>query len=193
MSKIFFIRHWKTDNNIQWLANWWESDQDLSLEWLRDFENPNFKELILWLNIEKMYYSPLKRTLQTALKIKDIYLSVNKSILLEENEWLKEQLYWEFTGRSFEDILKDYPKLSFDKISYIYRLENTKWESWDVFVDRVYKSYIDIKNWNLDKNILLVAHWWTYRALCYKLMNQDLDNVLNRSNWLKNLEIREIN
>jgi len=192
MSNIYFIRHWKTDNNLGWFLNWWEEDQELSVEWLNDFENINFQKQILGMNLYKIYFSPLRRTTQTALKIKEIIEKFWKSVLIEKSEGLKEQLYWEFTWKTFEELLQLYPNISFDKISYIYRIENTKWESWSDFSERVYKDFLKIKNDNIWKNILLVAHGGTYRALLYKIFWYSVDDSMQRSNWLKNLEIKEI-
>ena len=183
---VYFIRHWKVENNKNRVVNGSEDDQNLSEEWLQELETKSFVENMKSLDIDIIYTSALKRWIQTWTKINQI---IEKDIPLVYDQLLNEQSLWEFAGRAHDDITRE-NNLTKEELSKFYRTQNKKWESWEQFVSRV-KSFFDyIKD--VDENILVVSHGWVYRAYLYHYCDYWLDESLAKKYQLENLEFIRI-
>ncbi len=185
---LYFIRHAKVKNNIENCLNWWWSDQDLYIEAFDEFYDNKFIDKLKSLDLDLIYSSSLKRAYQTADKINEI---LDSNIPIIKDSRLNEQDYWEFEWLLVEDLLEKY-SLNYSNISYLYRTENKYWESWDGFTKRV-KDFINyISKYSYNKNILLVSHWWTYRAILYLINSLPLSEAFRKDSFIKNLEIKEL-
>ncbi len=165
MKKIYFIRHWETDRNLNWFINPWDVDSELNETWIKQAE-------IAWNNMKKdntnfdlIISSSLIRAIKTA-KIIAEKIWYKKEIILEKNlkekfagvfkNYLKKDFQKEFWVRIVEEILQKYPDKNFE------------WtEKMEDFEKRIKNIYEKIKNNKEYKNkkILIVAHWWVAQVL----------------------------
>lgn len=92
---IYFMRH--SDSTWYWF------DDELTPEWLEKLKTQYFVTKVLRLELDKIYVSPAKRTMQTANEIKKIYKEyLNKDLEIVEEERLWQEwnqktidLYWD--------------------------------------------------------------------------------------------------
>lgn len=180
---FYFLRHWKVWNNLDWFLNGWEENQELSNQWLKDFEDANFQEKLKKLNIDKIFSSKLIRAIQTSQKVAEI-IWYNKNIIKDNR--LNEQMYWEFSWKKVDDLLEKY-NCNKTQLSYIYRTKNENWETWEEYVSRIRSFLIDNTKEINNKNVLVVAHWWVYKALISIIHWKSLKQILDEKEWLDNL------
>ncbi len=181
---IFLIRHWKVKNNINGVLNWWETDQDLSKQWLKEFDDIKFVDQIQKLNLDIIFTSSLKRAVQTAYKCNEI-LSNNINITIDSR--LNEQYFGDFAWCKIETIKNMYNIQDYKSLAFLYRNNNWSWESWDQFTSRI-KSFFD-EIFCDDKNVLVVAHGGVYKAYLYLYQNLSIDEVFTKNCSIKNLEL----
>lgn len=185
---IYFLRHGKTPATIGNKLNWWEIDQPLATDWLVDFESVDFRDKLISLNIQTIISSPLKRAIQTAKIVSKLFWN-NIDIKLEP--FFQEQKFWDYSGKSFDEILCWKVWYDMGNISLLYRTSPPNWESWIDFVDRVRNWYNNIEDKN--KNILIVSHGWVYRAFMEILKWESSEKVLlNKDYRIQTLEIKPL-
>ena len=188
---LYFIRHWKVENNIKKLLNWGWSNEFLDQSFIYEFFEPTFISNLINLNIDVIYSSWLNRAIQTSEIIKKI-LSLKSDIFIDNR--LNEQYYWDLEWMEVEKIYK-INWITKENISHYYRDNNETWESWDDFLSRISEFYVDLKKYDTlaNKNVLIVAHGWTYRATMSYLKKLTINEALSNSYSIKNLWIVDLN
>lgn len=186
---IYFIRHWKTISNLSNLINWGEINENILPTNDKIFNDTEFKNKISEINPEYIFSSSLIRAIQTAEKINLINWNKAKIII---DEKINEQKFWEYSWNKFEDLLNKNPEYSNENIRLLWRKYNKKWETWNIFLKRIELFIKQLKKSELNWNILIVAHWWTFLALNQLIFNLNDDIILNRKYYIENLEIKEI-
>ena len=163
---IFFVRHGETDNNKNNIVNGWDNDLDLNETGIRQGH-------ILWKKLKKwgksfdiIITSKLTRAKHTANILKE-YIWYNTEI--KEYEWLNEQPYGDFKWMTFDEIQEKYNLNNITEVQKAYR--NNKKENVVQFYQRVVECYKDIQRKYPNKNILIVSHWWVFRALSKHVRN----------------------
>ena len=135
------------------------------------------------LNIDLIISSPLKRAIETA---KIVSKGSNVPIIYKEE--LKERSYGNLEGKCYKnkDIYGNHKTYSL--------IENTNFENIETVKDlckRVWKALDEIKEKYSDKNILLVSHGGTSKAIKAYFDGIPKDKILKETN-LKNAEIIEL-
>lgn len=156
---IIMVRHGQTEDNIKKIFS--RDDTKLTEQGIKEIEGTKLK--IKNFDFQKVYYSPLKRTVETlnVLGIEGI-----------ENKLIREIDFGIFTGHTFNEITEIYPiesKLWVDD-SINYRIP--KGESLIDVYDRIVLFMEEIKD--SKENILLVVHDCVIRLiLCWIFDNPD--------------------
>lgn len=182
---IFYVRHWETDNNKNWIMNWGEEDTPLNGTWELQALEAWEKFALSWNKIDKIYVSPKLRTKKTAeLIVSKLWYEVE----IVEDERITEAYFWKFAWMKHDEIKQKYNLKSDYELRVLYRESNWK-ENIDQFNNRVWDFYNEIETergtW---KNILIVSHGWVFRSI-----NQYLNNLTKEeanfecdvcSNWI---------
>lgn len=140
-TKIIFVRHWRTDYNLEWKYDWiWNAK--LTEVWKN--QALEIKEIFKNHKIKAIYSSPLQRCIDTITP-----LSVELGIEIEKKEELIEI---------------QSPDLQ-DKV---FSCKNYKWENWygwwetikdaNIRVEKIIKEIIEKHKW---ETVVVCAHWDT--------------------------------
>lgn len=168
MKELILIRHGETDSNKRGAFLGW-TDVDLNRNGIKQSEDLAHK--LKGENIEKIFCSPLKRTLETA-KIINSKLSVE----IEKVEGLKERNFGVWDNLTFEEIKERFPNehaLWMKNPEFCIHKAETNLE----IINRV-KSSIDslIKNSNEDI-CAIVTHSGCIRIIITYLLGMKDENV----------------
>lgn len=164
---IYYVRHGQTENNAKWMMNAWESDSPLNDVWVKQAKRAWQDFKISGVKFDKIYVSPKLRTRQTAeLIAKELGYEVE--IIADDR--FTEQYAGKFDWLSHDDIKKMYNVTSTAEMRRLYKEEN--WvENVEAFEKRVLEAYNEILKSNEWKNVLIVAHAWTFRPINRQLNN----------------------
>ncbi len=190
----YFMRHGKTPANNNKRLNDCNIDESLDNATIWDFEDKNFVDSVLAMNLDVIYTSNLKRAKETAQKVADIIKKyTGKNIEIIEKETMKEQNYGEFSWRLHSEVYAENANFSEKDRSYIRRKDNKEWESWDEFVNRIEKSYKQILDESKWKKVLIVSHGWVLKALWQCMYNMTMEEAFTSMSFKpKNLEISRL-
>lgn len=180
--KFYVIRHGQTNWNIEGKI---QGNTDIELNETGIKQANAVKETIKKYDIDLIVSSPLKRARKTAEIINE---TVKCDIIFSEN--LKERCYGEFEGKIRKDISIDEIMQSEQLNNYYANIQYKGIETIQDLCDRVWNLIDNLKNEYKNKNILLVSHGGTIRAInaYFKGINEDgtVDNP-----GVKNCEIKE--
>lgn len=164
--KIYVLRHGQTDGNVKDMM---QGNLDIELNDEGRKQARSAGEIIEKLNIDLIFCSPLKRTVETAK-----LACPNTPIILDDR--LRSRDHGEFEGLRRDEIdrslywnIKKQPKYE-------------KAESLQHLFDRVKSLLEEIKEKYQDKNILLVTHSSVTRVLYYYFNGIPEDGDLNAYN-----------
>lgn len=180
-SHIYYCRHGETDNNVKKIMNGWDVDTVLNsrgesqavLAW------KNFK--LSWEKIDVIISSPKIRAKKTAeLIAKEIWYDLE----IIEDDRLIEHRDWEFKWMTHNEIIKYAKKeynLDLELWASVKRFfKDGKYNKVEDVVDfdkRVLECYKEIEEKYKWKNVLIVAHSWTFRPINRYINDIDLDNA----------------
>ncbi len=173
---IYFIRHWESITNIAFSnsasISWSWDNPGLTDKWVEDTKKMAKKARSWWIKFDRIYSSPMDRCIDTAKIFAEEIWFKWEVIILEE---LKEQNYSDFEWMSHHEIADKYwiDRNDTPWIRKIYK--NSKVENYKDYDEKVSKAVEKIESENKWKNILIVAHAWTYRPIAKKYLNLDLD------------------
>lgn len=175
---IFYVRHGQTQNNAEGRMNWWEVDSLLNETWELQALEAWEKFALTWEKLDKIYVSPRLRTKKTAeLIASKLWYEVE----VIEDVRLLEQDAWKFSWMTHAEIMK----ITWTKTKYDMRraYKETNWvEDIETFEKRVVEVFWEIEaEKNTWKNILIVAHAWTFRPINRYLNNLTKDEA--HFNW----------
>ena len=162
ITKIIFVRHWRTDFNEKWLMDF-QDEAKLNSDWEKQSQEI---AKIFWdktsnkfCKIDKIFSSPLSRCLKTISP-------------LSEKIWIKIEKIEEFSE------IKS-PDLQWKKFS----CKNYKWENWYWWWEKIsekfekisskLKKILDENRW---KTIVICSHWDPLVLMRKFIKNFDYDN-----------------
>lgn len=156
---IIMIRHGESEDNIKMIFS--RDDTSLTEKGIEQIKET--KELLEKFNYKKIYYSPLKRTVETleTLELEGI-----------EEQRIREINFGIFTGKTYKEILEIYPKES--KL-WVEDSKNYKMDQGESLLE-VYNRLVEFLEEisQETENILLVCHDCIIRlALCWIFDNPD--------------------
>ena len=184
---IYFVRHWETDYNVKWIMNWWDEDSFLTENGIKQAHDLGKYIKASWIKFDVILSSPLSRAKDTATIVSS-YL--DNSIEIIEDEWLREQLSWEFKWMSHDDIKKKYRLSTTYDIRKAYR--HCKTEPLEKFEERVLKTYEKIKKKYAWKNVLIASHTWVLRPINKVINNLDPEDAYYKLSTIKNWKLFKI-
>lgn len=156
---IIMIRHGETEDNLKKIY----SRDSTSLTEKGIGEIISAKDLLKEYNYEKIYYSPLKRTVET---LNHLGLEGKEEIRIREIN------FGIFTGKTFQEISDIYPEETKSWLDDIYSYKIPEGESLLNVYERV-SEFLD-ELCELDKDVLLVVHDCVIRlALCWVFDNPE--------------------
>ncbi len=169
--KIIFVRHGETKDNLKGINSPVLSTAELTENGINEVRQ--LAQKLKKYNFEKIYYSPMQRTKQTAQII-----ASEDNIQTKEIEELKERDWgdWGKQGKTWAqvlEIIKDYD------IKKRYEFTPTNGESWKTMEKRLIRFVEKIKK-EYQKNVIIVTHTGCLRALLPVLKK---DNITNHESY----------
>ncbi|MGL5122825.1 MAG: histidine phosphatase family protein [Fusobacteriaceae bacterium] len=165
MGKLILVRHGETNHNKDKVYYGWT---DIKLNETGKKQVEKARKIMLNINYDKIYTSPLLRAYETAEKINV------KKIELVVKEELKELNFGIFEGFTYEEILRKYPseaKIAFsDWQNYTYETGESPKQLQKRVVKMIEKE-IDLKN----EVTVLVSHWGVISCLLSYFFSKQLD------------------
>lgn len=169
MTTIYLTRHGQTEWNLE------KRLQGHGNSPLTEFGLNRAKELserIKDIDIDTIYTSPIERAYKTAQIVKG-----NKYIEVKVHEGLKEMNFGDYEGKITEEVMKENPDWD---ISAIMRgnleMRAPNGETLGEVRERVNSAMRDIIKENEGKNILIVAHGITLKAIMTFFNDQEANN-----------------
>ncbi|MBM7836270.1 histidine phosphatase family protein [Clostridium sardiniense] len=169
MTTIYLTRHGQTEWNLE------KRLQGHGNSPLTEFGLNRAKELserIKDINIDTIYTSPIERAYKTAQIVKG-----DKYIEVKVHEGLKEMNFGDYEGKITEEVMKENPDWD---ISAIMRgnleMRAPNGETLGEVRERVNSAMRDIIKENEGKNILIVAHGITLKAIMTFFNDQEANN-----------------
>lgn len=184
--KIYFVRHWQTDRNIEWKMNSWDIDSKLNKTWINQAIDAWKKANIEWLKFDIIISSPLIRAVDTAKIIaKETWFKWK--IILDER--LKEQMAWVLKKYTHIEIKKQFNVKTDEEIRKIFKSKKyNKVEDILEFKKRVTEFYNEILEVYSDKIVLIVWHSWTSRIIFMNSQKLDFEETIFKNpsipNWI---------
>ncbi len=184
--KIYFVRHWQTDRNIEWKMNSWDIDSKLNKTWINQAIDAWKKANIEWLKFDIIISSPLIRAVDTAKIIaKETWFKWK--IILDER--LKEQMAWVLKNYTHAEIKKQFNIETKVEIRKIFKSKKyNKVEDILEFKKRVTEFYNEILEVYSDKIVLIVWHSWTSRIIFMNSQKLDFEETIFKNpsipNWI---------
>lgn len=169
MTTIYLTRHGQTEWNLE------KRLQGHGNSPLTEFGLNRAKELskrIKDIDIDTIYTSPIERAYKTACIVKG-----DKNIEVKVHEGLKEMNFGDYEGKITEEVMKENPDWD---ISAIMRgnleMRAPNGETLGEVRERVNSAMKEIIKENEDKNILIVAHGITLKAIMAFFNDQEANN-----------------
>lgn len=156
---IIMIRHGQSEDNVQKIYS--RDDTSLTDQGIKQVKET--KKLLKNFNFHKIYYSPLRRTVETLETL---------GLTGTEDLRIKEINFGIFTGKTFEEIQVDFPD---ETRVWIDDTQNYIIPNGESLLD-VYKRVVEFleKISKLNENVLLITHDSVIRlALCWVFNNID--------------------
>lgn len=172
MTRIYLTRHgqtvWNLDKRLQGSGN-----SELTKRGIRQAES--LRDRLSEVDIDVIYTSPIKRAYETAE-----ILSGMKRINIIKDDGLKEINFGEYEGHTEEELLKEGRGVELDRIfNGEMDVRAPGGESLHELFGRVKKSLDDMLLNEEGKNILIVSHGMTLKAVVnYFKNNEDFYNVI---------------
>lgn len=183
---IYFIRHWQTKNNLENRMNTGDDNDPLTEVW-KDQAREAWKNFSQDISFDVIITSHLSRAKETArLFAKEIWYTWN----IYQDTRLREQDGWIFKWKKRDDIKQEYNiSDDYDFRKLFKNKEYNKKEDITEFDARVWEFLCDLGENFPNKNILLVAHSGTSRALLRNVQNLDFEEIHFNMPGVKNCEI----
>lgn len=171
MIRLYLVRHGETeDNNNKYLCGW----SDVSINNKGRLQAKGLAEAIKGLDIDIIYTSTLKRTMETAE-----YIMMDRNCSLQPLDFLRELNFGDFEGHTMMELKEKYPedfkKIQEDSVNYCF----PKGESMYQMHQRVAEGIDEILAKSEGKNIMLVAHSGVIRSILAHLLTGDIKRHWN--------------
>ncbi|MBK1810435.1 alpha-ribazole phosphatase [Clostridium sp. YIM B02505] len=163
--KLILIRHGETEGNYKGL---YQGIMDYPLSEEGNLQNLKVKSKLENINVNKVYYSALKRAKKTAEAIFDFSSS---TICFEEVSSLNEINFGVWEGKDYKYISKNYSEQFQSFIDDFRTFEFPEGESFKDFYNRVCEGIKKIINASKEEdNIAIVAHGGTIKVILCMLL-----------------------
>lgn len=186
MTKFYFIRHGKTQWNLEGRYQGSHGDSPLLPESFADIKY--LADYLKEVKFKRIYSSPLKRAQTTATTLNE-ELGENLPITICDD--LKEFNLGIMEGQKFKDVEKKYPELiwAFRNSPKNYREEIIEGESFQTVITRTNKVINNIaKKAQLDDNYIIVSHGAALVAMIQSLIGTKLVD-LRKDGGLSNTSV----
>ena len=176
MSKLYLVRHGESEWNKQGL---WTGHKDIDLAENGYEEAKKAGELLKGVQIDVAYVSTLKRTHQTFDKIKEV--CGKDDLVCQAVSALNERDYGLYTGKNKWQIKEEIGDEEFQRLRRGWDTPVPEGETLKDVSNRVVPYYEEAikKDLKEGKNVLVVSHGNTLRALIKHLENMDDVSVCN--------------
>ena len=165
---IYYVRHGQTDNNLNWIVNGWDDDMCLNENGIAQAHDLWNKMKNLWEKFDVIITTSLSRAQKTASILKS-YLNYDVETIIDDR--FDEQHFGEYKWMTFDELREKFNTKNDRDLTRLYR-NNTK-ENLENFEKRVISAYKEIEEKYAGKNVLIVAHGWTFRPINKYLNNLD--------------------
>ncbi|MFZ5986893.1 MAG: histidine phosphatase family protein [Bacillota bacterium] len=179
-TRLIFVRHAEAEGNLNRVFHGWtdanitekgHAQARLAAERLKDMD------------IDLIYSSSMRRTLQTAQYIADI-----KNLPIIRTDKLKEINGGDWEGKRWEDLPGLWPQEyhTWENKPHAHRMPNG--ETMEEFQKRLIDEVIYIIDNNKGKNICIVTHGTAIRSLMCRFFGYDLEEMINIK-WYDNTSV----
>jgi len=179
-TRLVFVRHAEAEGNLNRVFHGWTDSQITEKGHL---QAQKAAERLKDIDIDVIYSSSMKRTLQTAHYIADV-----KKLPIIRTDKLKEINGGDWEGKGWDQLAHIWPKEydTWENKPHIHRMPNG--ESMQEFQERLINEIKYIINNNKGKNICIVTHGTAIKALMCFFSGCPLDEMLNIK-WYDNTSI----
>lgn len=181
-TRLIFIRHAEAEGNAKREFHGW-TDGDITLRGHKQAQKVANRLKDIDIDIDVIYSSTLKRTLQTAG-----YISEIKNLPIIRTDKLKEINGGDWEGKRWDELgsLWPYEHSTWENEPHIHKMPNG--ESMSEFHDRLILEVQYIINNNKGKNICIVTHGTAIRALMCTFYNCSLEKMQSIK-WYDNTSV----
>lgn len=179
-TRLIFVRHAEAEGNkIRRFHGWTDSD----LTERGHLQAQRVADRLKDVDIDVLYSSSLKRTLQTAG-----YISVAKGLPIVRTDKLKEINGGDWEDSTWEELQERWPEAydTWDNRPHEHKMPNG--ESMEEFQERLVKEVMAIIHANTGRNICIVTHGTAIRALICHFRACTLKEMVNVA-WCDNTAI----
>lgn len=180
LTKIYFVRHCEALGNVQRI---FQGVTDTDVTELGEQQLELLKERFSNINIDKIYTSPLKRAVKTALAVKgekDIQI-INEDGLIEINGGSIE-------GKKFADTFEAFPHLAEAWNNHPGDFAPDGGEPMSSAYERIWDTLMNIVKTNKGKTIACSSHGGVIRCLLCRLLFNNI-NELKNAPWSENTAV----
>jgi len=187
---LYFIRHGQTQNNVEGKMNPWDDDDILTEVWREQAKNAGDSIKKSWIHFDLVISSNLSRAKDTARIIADI---IHYSWDILEDARIREQDAWVFVWKKRDDIKREFWLKDDGEFRRVFRDKkyNQKEDTLE-FDARVWEFLEEIYCKYPQKDILLVSHSGTSRALLRHTQKLDFEFVYFQMPWVANCELIDL-
>ena len=179
-TRIIFVRHAEAEGNLYRIFHGWT---DSGITEKGHVQAKKAAERLKDVNIDVLYSSSLKRTIQTAQYIADI-----KGLPIIRTDKLKEINGGDWEGEKWEDLPNIWPEEyhTWENAPHIHKMPNG--ETMEEFQQRLINEVMFIIDNNKGKDICVVTHGTAIRALMCRFFHLNLEEMINIK-WYDNTSI----
>lgn len=184
MLDLYVTRHGQTVWNIE---RRFQGRKDSPLTELGRIQAALLHERIKNLELDVIYTSPSKRTIETTRLIKG-----NLDIPVHEAEELYEMDFGEWEGQSIDEVLKEHSQLYEHLVYEPDKYVPVTGESFDELFMRTRKIVEEIKRKYWEKKVLIVTHGVTRKALMAQFHKSEVDEFWKSESIAKQTSLTHI-
>jgi broad specificity phosphatase PhoE len=179
-TRLIFVRHAEAEGNYYRIFHGWT---DSGITEKGHVQAKKTADRLKDVEIDVLYSSSLKRTIQTAQYIADI-----KGLPIIRTDKLKEINGGDWEGRRWADLPSVWPHeyYTWENAPHIHRMPNG--ETMEEFQKRLINEVMYIIKNNQGKNICIVTHGTAIRALMCHFFHLNLNHMIN-IRWYDNTSI----
>ncbi|AEV68965.1 histidine phosphatase family protein [Acetivibrio clariflavus] len=179
-TRLIFVRHAEAEGNYYRIFHGWT---DSGITEKGHVQAKKVAERLKDIDIDVLYSSSLKRTIQTAQYIADI-----KGLPIIRTDKLKEINGGDWEGQKWDDLPNLWPEEyhTWENEPHIHRMPNG--ETMKEFQERLINEVMYIINNNKGKNVCIVTHGTAIRALMCHFFHLDLEHMIDIK-WYDNTAV----
>jgi broad specificity phosphatase PhoE len=169
MTKVYFIRHGETDANRDRII---QGTMDYKLSEEGEKQIAQLGKRFAKVHIDKIYSSPLSRTVKTALAVMN-----GRNIELVKDEGFIEFDFGLCQGLSHSEIAARFPEVYESFNNCFYKTQAPEGESYADLYERGWAATQRVVAENKDKTIVVTSHGGTIRAIILRILYNDMTRL----------------